>query len=79
MESMINAAELHDAALECELAIIRITEEITECRIKMYKNHDTGVLKSVIPLLDDLIRESGRYREWLKGIYREEMTGRETD
>lgn len=70
---MEKVAGLHDAALEYELDVIRITEKITECRIKMCKNHDTGALKSVIPLLDELIREADRYREWLERIYREKM------
>ena len=68
---MKDVAGLHDAALEHEMDVIRITEKITECRIKMCKNHDTEALKSVIPLLDELIREVDRYREWLERIYRE--------
>ena len=70
---MRDVAGLHDAALEYELDVIRVTEKITECRTKMCKDHDIEALKSAIPLLNDLIHEANWYREWLEGICAEEM------
>lgn len=62
----ITLSDLHDMALEYDLDIQETVEEIIECRVKMYKKRDKGILKSAIPLMDRLIYEAEEYKRWLE-------------
>lgn len=59
-------SKLHDAALDYDLDIQITTDKIAECREKMFKEKDSGKLKSIVPLLDTLIYEAGQYKEWIE-------------
>lgn len=59
-------SKLHDAALDYDLDIQITADKIVECREKMFKEKDSGKLKSIVPLLDALICEAGQYKEWIE-------------
>lgn len=59
-------SKLHDIALDYDLDIQITTDKIAECREKMFKEKDTGKLKSIVLLLDALIYEAGQYKEWIE-------------
>ncbi len=59
-------SKLHDAALDYDLDIQITTDKIAECREKMFKEKDTGKLKSIVLLLGALIYEAGQYKEWIE-------------
>lgn len=59
-------SKLHDIALDYDLDIQMTTDKIAERREKMFKEKDAGKLKSIVPLLDDLIYEAGQYKEWIE-------------
>ncbi len=59
-------SKLHDIALDYDLDIQITTDKIAERREKIFKEKDAGKLKSIVPLLDDLIYEAGQYKEWIE-------------
>ncbi len=65
-ESDVKTYILHDIALDYDLDIQITTDKISERREKMFKEKDAGKLKSIVPLLDDLIYEAGQYKEWIE-------------
>lgn len=58
--------KLHNIALDYDLDIQITTDKIAERREKIFKEKDAGKLKSIVPLLDDLIYEAGQYKEWIE-------------
>lgn len=65
---MNDLSELHDTALDYELGVIASAETVTEYRIKMYEKKDAEILKSIIPVLENLIYEANQYKDWLEEI-----------
>ena len=61
-------SKLHDRALEYDSDIQITTDTIVEYREKMFNKKDGRILKSIIPLLDTLIYEANKYKEWLKEL-----------
>lgn len=59
-------AKLHDDALEYEHSILGYTEQISDLRVKMYEERDKERLAYIIPVLNGLIDEAEKYKEWIK-------------
>lgn len=59
-------AKLFDLALDYENDIITTVETIVEYKQKMWDKKDMRILKSIIPLLDTLVYEAEKYKEWLE-------------
>ena len=62
---MKDLAKLFDTTLVYENDIITTLETITEYKNKMWDKKDVHILKNIIPLLDTLIYEAEKYKEWL--------------
>ena len=70
-------SKLYDTALEYDVDIQTTADTIVEYRVKMFDKKDSRILKSIIPLLDTLIYEAKKYKEWIEqmantGIYLED-------
>lgn len=63
---MKNLAKMHDDMLDYEADIVNNTELLTIKRALMYKHQDAEILKEVIPVLNDIIQDVQRYREWIQ-------------
>lgn len=63
---MANIAKLYDEAFEHEYNIMSDVEMLTDVRLKMYRNNDTGTLKEIFPVLNAIQHDVEVYREWLK-------------
>lgn len=59
-------AKIHDKALNHEHDILIHTEQLSELRIKMYEKRDKEELVYIIPVLNALISEAKKYKEWIK-------------
>ncbi|MDE7430615.1 MAG: hypothetical protein K2N34_01640 [Lachnospiraceae bacterium] len=68
MKFVNHLVELHDMALEYESDIEQSLNTISSYRIKMKDKKDEEILKSIIPVLDNLIYEAQQYKEWLEEI-----------
>lgn len=63
---MNDLAKLHDDMLDYETDIASDTELLTVKRTLMYKHQDAEILKEVIPVLNTIIQDAQRYREWIQ-------------
>lgn len=63
---MKDLAKLHDDMLGYEEDIANDIELLTEKRVLMYKHQDAEVLKDVVPVLNAIIQDAQRYRDWIQ-------------
>ena len=41
-------------------------QELCELRLKMYREKDTDILKEITPVLNAIIHDAERYRDWIQ-------------
>ena len=63
---MKDYAKLHDYALDYEREIELGVEELCEARLKMYSEKNAGILKEIPPVLNAIINDAERYRDWIQ-------------
>lgn len=63
---MKDYAQLHDDALDYERDIEIGAEQLCEVRLKMYREKDADILKEITPVLNEIIHNAERYRDWIQ-------------
>ncbi|WP_373261897.1 hypothetical protein [Hungatella hathewayi] len=63
---MKNLVKLHDDMLDYETDISNNAELLTVKRSLMYKYQDAEILKEVIPVLNAIIHDAERYKDWIQ-------------
>lgn len=62
---MSNLSKLHDEALDYENAITIDTELLSDLRVKMYDEQDKSVLREVVPVLNAILSDAEKYKDWI--------------
>jgi hypothetical protein len=63
---MKDLVKLHDDMLDYETDISNNAELLTVKRSLMYKYQDAEILKEVIPVLNAIIHDAERYKDWIQ-------------
>nr|DAM24103.1 MAG TPA: helix-turn-helix domain protein [Caudoviricetes sp.] len=63
---MKDYSQLHDNALDYERNIEIGAEQLCELRLKMYREKDADILKEITPVLNAIIHDAERYRNWIQ-------------
>lgn len=63
---MKDYAQLYDDELDYERDIETGLEQLCELRLKMYREKDTDILKEITPVLNAIIYDAERYRDWIQ-------------
>lgn len=62
---MRDYAQLHDETLDYERDIEIDVEMLSKKRMQMYREKDIDILKEIVPVLNTLIHDAERYKEWI--------------
>ncbi|WP_455438042.1 hypothetical protein [Hungatella hathewayi] len=63
---MKDYAQLHDDALDYERDIETGAEQLCEVRLKMCREKDADILNEITPVLNAIIHDAERYRDWIQ-------------
>jgi len=63
--SLKDLAKIHDICLEYESTLAEDVEELENKRIKAYRSRDEDVFKEILPVLNAIVEDVERYREYI--------------